>query len=213
MRPWSRRGCLSSKPKRSVRLLKTPCCCSRSSGVWTANYVASNCVAMRELAAQFLVLAEKQMATVPVIVGHQIIGISLMSMGDIAEARAHYDQAIALYDPTEHRQLATRIGQDGGVVSCLGGRPLFGCLATRSRARGCTLKEARESGQAAALMYGLALTSITHMYCGNHVTVETQLDELVALADEKGALFWKTFGTSLQGCHFALTGKVQKQSK
>ena len=77
-------------------------------GVWTANYVASNCVAMRKLAAQFLVLAEKQVATVPVIVGHQIIGISLMSMGDIAEARAHYDQAIALYDPTEHRQLATR---------------------------------------------------------------------------------------------------------
>ena len=99
-------------------------------GVWTANYVASNCVAMRELAAQFLVLAEKQVATVPVIVGHQIIGISLMSMGDIAEARAHYDQAIALYDPTEHRQLATQIGQDSGVVSCLGGRPLFGCLAT-----------------------------------------------------------------------------------
>jgi predicted ATPase len=48
------------------------------------------------------------------------------------------------------------------------------------------------------------------MYCGNHVTVETQLDELVALADEKGALFWKTLGTSLQGCHFALTGKASK---
>ena len=31
-----------------------------------------------------------------------------MSMGDIAEARAHYYQAIALNDPTEHRQLATR---------------------------------------------------------------------------------------------------------
>jgi hypothetical protein len=35
-----------------------------------------------------------------------------------------------------------------------------------------------------------------------------QFDELVALADEKGALFWKVFGMMNQGCLLALTGKA-----
>ena len=43
-------------------------------------------------------------------------GLSLLCTGDIAEGRAHFDQAIALYDPAEHRPLATRFGQDAGVA-------------------------------------------------------------------------------------------------
>jgi class 3 adenylate cyclase/predicted ATPase len=182
-------------------------------GVWTANYVASNCDAMRELASQLLTLAEKQGATVPLIVGHQMMGISLMTAGDVTQARAHFDQAIALYDPVKHRPLATRIGQDSGVVSLSRRSSALWMLGYPEAARADAnqaLKEARKAGQAAALMYALALTSITQMHCGNYGTVDTQLDELVALADEKGALFWKTLGTSLQGCHLALAGKASK---
>jgi predicted ATPase len=68
-------------------------------GFWVANLVAFNSDVCGDLATQFLSLAEKQGATVPLMVGHQILGISLQSTGDIAAGRAHYDQAIALYDP------------------------------------------------------------------------------------------------------------------
>ena len=78
-------------------------------GFWVANYVAFNGDVMRELAAQFLALAEKQGATVPLMIGHRLMGTSLLSTGDIAQGRAHYDQAIALYDPAEHRPLATAV--------------------------------------------------------------------------------------------------------
>ena len=71
---------------------------------------------MRELAVHFLALAEKQRATVPLMVGHRLMGNSLLFTGDIAESRTHYDQAIALYDPAGHRTLATRFGQDVGVA-------------------------------------------------------------------------------------------------
>jgi len=66
---------------------------------WVANYAAFNGDMMRELAAQFLVLAEKQGATVPLMIGHRLMGMSLLNTGDIAEGRAHLDQALALYDP------------------------------------------------------------------------------------------------------------------
>ena len=74
MRLWSRRSCLSSKPEMlgegAVVLGPLWCLDRELCGIQI-------CVAMRELAAQFLVLAEKQVATVPVIVGHQIMGISI----------------------------------------------------------------------------------------------------------------------------------------
>jgi tetratricopeptide (TPR) repeat protein len=84
-------------------------------GIWGVNFIAFNGDAVRTLAAQFLALAEKQKASVPLMIGHRLMGTSLLFTGDIAESRAHYDRAIALYDPTEHRPLAMRFGQDVGV--------------------------------------------------------------------------------------------------
>ena len=48
-------------------------------GFWVANFMAFNGDVMRDLAAQFLALAEKQGTTVPLMVGHRIMGISLCS--------------------------------------------------------------------------------------------------------------------------------------
>jgi class 3 adenylate cyclase/predicted ATPase len=180
-------------------------------GFWVANYVAFNGDAMRELAMQFLALAEKQGATVPLMVGHRVMGASLLFAGDIAEGRAHLDQAIALYDPAEHRPLATRFGQDLGVT-VLSFRSLAlwvlgypeAALADAEHA----LKDAREIGQAGSLMLALLFASVTYIQCGNYASANMEADELVALADEKGALFWKAYGMSLRGSLFALTGKA-----
>ncbi|MBV9531296.1 MAG: AAA family ATPase, partial [Bradyrhizobium sp.] len=180
-------------------------------GFWVANYVAFNGDVMRELAAQFLALAQKQGATVPLMIGHRLMGSSLMLTGDIAEGRAHYDQALALYDPATHRPLATRFGQDVGVA-ILSFRSLAlwvlgypdAALADTDRA----LRDAREIGQAAALMYALFITSVTHILCGNYAKAAAQSDELVALADKKGAAQWKAQGMLMRGCAFAVMGKA-----
>ena len=76
------------------------------------SYIAFNGDLALELAAQFLALAEKQKALVPRMIGHRFMGAALTTTGDIVEGRAHFDRAIALYDPAEHRPLATRFGQD-----------------------------------------------------------------------------------------------------
>ena len=43
-------------------------------GFWIANVAAFNRVEMRELAAQFLALAERQGAAIPLLIGHDIMG-------------------------------------------------------------------------------------------------------------------------------------------
>jgi class 3 adenylate cyclase len=57
----------------------------------SANFVAFNGDVCRDLAAQFLALAKKQRATVPLMVGHCRMGMSLLATGDIAEGRGHFD--------------------------------------------------------------------------------------------------------------------------
>ena len=166
---------------------------------------------LRELAAQFLALAEKQAGTVPVMIGHRLMGTSLMCTGDIVEGRAHYDRAVALYNPAEHRPLATRFGQDVRVA-ILSYRSLVlwllgvpeAALADTERA----LMDAREIGHAATLMYAQVVTSLTLVHCGNYATANTQTDEVVALADKMGSLFWKALGRINRACNWAQTGKA-----
>ena len=159
---------------------------------WVGNYVAFNGDAMRDFATQFLGLAEKQRATGPLMIGHRLMGSSLLLTGDIAAGRGHLDQAIALYDPAEHRPLATRFGQDVGVMIFairawdlwLLGYP-DAALGDADR----SLRDAREIGQAATLMHALLYASVTHMFCGDYTVANKETDQLFALADEKTAAF------------------------
>jgi predicted ATPase len=180
-------------------------------GIWVANFVASNGDVARELAAQFLALAEKHGATAPLMIGHRIMGTSLVFSGNIVQARAHFDQVIALYHPAEHRPLTARFGQDTRVM-VLSWRALASWfLGYPEKAVADTdhaLKDAREIGQAATLMLALAHASIPLTFCGDYATANALVDELNVLADEKGALFWKAHGMWDKGCLFALTGKA-----
>jgi len=144
-------------------------------------------------------------------IGHRVMATSLLCTGDIGQSRAHSDRAIALYDLMEHRPLATRFGQDVRVASlCYRSWALWflgypeAALADAHHA----LKEAREIGQAPTLMYALFHAWFTHIMCGNYAVANAETNEVVALAGEKGALFWKAFGMVAQGCLFALTRKA-----
>ena len=180
-------------------------------GFWIANFVAFNGDAMRELAAQFLSLAEKQGTTVPLMIGHRLMGISLMYTGAIAEGQAHYDRVIALYDPAKHRPLATRFGQDVRVAVLIWrawAMWLLGYPEAALSDADDALKDARELGHAATLMFALGVTSITRVWCGDFGTANLQVAEEIALADEKGALFWKAAAMMHHSVVLASTDKA-----
>jgi class 3 adenylate cyclase/predicted ATPase len=178
---------------------------------WVANDVAFNGDVVCDLAAEFLALAEKQGATVPLMVGHRLMGISLMATGDIAEGRGHLDQAIALYDPAEHRPLAARFGQDAGVAA-LSLRSwalwLLGYPDAALRDADDALKDAREIGQAATLTHTLGHRPAMYTLCGKFAAAVADTRELVALAEEKGALSWKPWAIMDQGSVLALDGRA-----
>src|SRR5208337_2035906 len=69
-------------------------------------------------------------------------------------------------------------------------------------------EDARGIGQAATLTYALLHLAITHILCGNYAAANADLDEEVALANEKGAVFFKAVGVALQGCVLALSSRA-----
>ena len=100
-------------------------------------------------------------------IGHRITGVTLVSTGDFMESRTHLDRAFALYDPTEHRALAARFGQDPGVT-ILSFRSwalwFLGYPEAALTDAEQALQDAREIGQAATSMFALGVTSWTHMW-------------------------------------------------
>jgi predicted ATPase len=72
------------------------------------------------------------------------------------------------------------------------------------------LKKAREIGQAATLMTALSRIAITNTVFRDYVAATAQAQELVALAEEKGSLYWKVIGMLVRGSVLALTGRASE---
>ena len=179
-------------------------------GLWVASYNTFDGDAVRERAAECLAAAEKQPNTVSLMVGRRLMGISLAHTGDLAEGRANLDNARRLYNPVEHRPLATRFGQDIGVgILFQRALPLWMLGYPEAALADCdqAMKDAREIGLATTLMPALLYTSMIHILCGNDEIASRQANELVVLADEKGSALWKAFGVLLQGVVLAQTGR------
>ena len=128
-------------------------------GLWTANITAFDGDAAYELASQFLTRAERQSETGSLVVGHRLLGASLLLMGDVAEGRVHLDRGIALYDAADNHQSMARFGEDVRPV-ILTFRSLALALLGYPKAAlvdiDAALSDAREIGQFGTLIHTLA---------------------------------------------------------
>ena len=132
-------------------------------GFWVASVMAFDGDVMRDLAAQFMELAEKQGAKVPLMVGRRLMGTSLLCTGDIAQGRAHYDHA-----PRTLRSCRASPSCDPFWARRRGGDPLLSVDSTmdarlsrsrprrrRTRARRCARDRPRRHFDVRAVDYVL----------------------------------------------------------
>jgi class 3 adenylate cyclase/predicted ATPase len=136
---------------------------------------------------------------------------ALTLTGDFVGGKEHYDRALAIYDPTEHRPVTTRSGRDVGVAVLASRAASLWQLGYPEASRNDTeraLKNARENGQAATVMFVLFAASNNYIRFGDCTSANAQAEELIALADKTGTLYWKALGIVLRGSLFAVTGKA-----
>ena len=137
---------------------------------------------------------------------------ALALTGDLVDGKEHYDRALAIYDPAEHRPLTTRSGRDVGVTllsfrsSCVWqlGYP----AASRNDAERA-VKNARETGHATTLMYAL--------FCAGVIATSTAEITPLQMRRSTSLSLWQTKKGHRTGKHlepqrgvalFALTGKA-----
>ena len=179
-------------------------------GFWVANHVAFNGDLVRALAVEFMTIAEKQGTTFPLVLGHRVMGTSLLFLGDIAESRTHLDRAMSLYNPAEHCLLGTRFGQESGVA-IQSNRPLalwiLGYPDAALKEADNALNYARDIGQTASFLYGVTRIAWFQLVVGNYTKAAGLIQQLMTIAEEMEGSYWTAAGMMLQGCLFAFTGK------
>ena len=177
-------------------------------GFWTANLFGFNGKNLIEISRRIMALAERQGATFALMMGHRASGTALITTGALLEGQRHLDQAVALYNPVEHRQYATRflhaqvanLTQRGVVLWELG----FPAATLSDLEK--LLKEAREIGHAASLMGALFWASFLDLWCKGHSAEIKLTEELLALAEEKHSPFFAALGAMQRGVVLAVRG-------
>ena len=185
-------------------------------GQWTGNHSAGNLAKALEVAKHFLVVAERQRLSAPLLMAHRVMGATLCLSGKLGAARRHLDQAVALYRPEEHRPLATRFGQDIGVAA-LGYRAYalyrLGYPESALRDAEEALKSARELSQTGTLAVALLFASTVNFLCGKFGEAEDRAQELFALSEKYGLIAWKVHAEVCCGWVLAVTERGDEAVK
>jgi class 3 adenylate cyclase/predicted ATPase len=179
-------------------------------GFFIAKFIPFEGEAACALASQFLELAEQQKATAHIMIGHRLLGTTLICMGESTQGLEHLNQASALYEPVAHRPLTAHFGHDVGVAT-LALRSLvlwlLGYPETALAEINHAINAGRDTAHAPTLMFALGMTSFARICCRNYVAANTQIDECIALAEEKGIALWKMQAMAHRGGVMALVGK------
>jgi predicted ATPase len=143
-------------------------------------------------------LSRRRNDTAGLVLGHTSSGRNLLLAGRFASARSHLEAAVALYDPTGHLSLTHHAGFNPRILSQMYlGFVLF-CLGFPDQAlvqNNAAMAEARRLDHPMSLIGSLAGCIMLHALVGDSAAPDERIDELVAIATEKGFPIAYAFGT------------------
>ena len=86
-------------------------------GQWVGSMLRGELRSARETAETFLSEAEKEERTTEAVAAHYSLGTTCFCQGGLAEARAHFEQALRIFDPERDREAKFRFGPDIGTAA------------------------------------------------------------------------------------------------
>jgi TOMM system kinase/cyclase fusion protein len=182
-------------------------------GLWRFYLVRAEYKTARELAEQCLSLAQRIHDPGLLLEAHFALGASLLWLGEVAPARAHLEQSIALYDPQEHRALAFRLGIDpkvwylGYAAQALW---MLGYPDQALRQNHEALILAQELSHPHSLAAALFYVALTHCVLREAHAVRERAEAAMALASEQGFPHWLAQSMLLWGWALAMQGQAEE---
>jgi predicted ATPase len=165
----------------------------------------------RELAEQFFSLAQRVQDPAHLLEAHRMMGQTMYWLGEMAQARVHFEQGMALYDPQQHRSHTYVYGQDPGVM-CRGHAALpiwimgYPDQALQSIHEALTL--AQEFAHPFSLAFALHISTVVHAFRREVQAVQERAETLITVSTKHGFPQWLANGKILRG--WALTAQGEE---
>ena len=183
-------------------------------GRWAYHLVGGEHETGRRLAEAVPRPRGSQADTALELVGHRILGMSLLHLGELQAGRARIEQALGLYDPRRHRSLAFRFGQDQqasglaflALALWLSGFP-DQASRTIDRALGVLEGLNHANSRGYVLVWGAATLAQLRR---DGVALRKHVDEAVSLAEEHGLGLWLAYGKVFRGWVLAEQGRQEE---
>jgi predicted ATPase/class 3 adenylate cyclase len=183
-------------------------------GLWGFHFVRGEYRTARELAEQFLRLAQRQNDSAPAVQAHYVLGTTLHGLGEFVQARVHVEQASELYDPQQHRSLVFLYGGVNTQVECLSYAALtqwYLGYADRALERIPTvLALAQELAHPFSLTFALFHAAELHYLCRDRHAAQEQAAAMIALSQSQGFPETLVLGTILHGWAQAEQGQAEE---
>jgi predicted ATPase/class 3 adenylate cyclase len=180
-------------------------------GQWVFHMVRAEHNAAQEIAEELLRSATQDGDAAGLMVGHRAAGISSLWQGDLIEAREHLERTLALYDPEQHRSLASVYVYDPRLAGLAGlAFALFQLGFPEQAVARCreAVDDAERLSHPAGLAYALQHACMLDQVRGDALGVGQHAAALVALAAEHGFPLWHALGVAFEGWALAQQGRV-----
>jgi len=183
-------------------------------GLWRFYMVRAEFRATRDLAEQLFGLAQRAEDPALLLEAHRVMGTTMYWLGELAPARAHLEQGLALYDPQQHRSHAFVYGQDPWIAcQSFSGWPVwvlgYPDQALRNIHEALTL--AQELTHPFSLLYALNMTAVIHQCRREVQALQERAEAVIAVSTEHGFPHWLGFGTILRGWVFTAQGREAEE--
>ena len=182
-------------------------------GLWVFRIVRSELGAAREIAEEYLRLAQRLPYPGLMMRGHEAMQVTFVHMGQFAAALDHFEKGFALYDPENHRDDAFCYSQNPEVamrshvawVLWFVGQP-DQALARNNEA----LSLARELAEPHGLAHAYYFAAMLHILRREDKRVLELADDAIAVSKKHGLVMYEGFAMIARGWALAEQGQQQE---
>ena len=184
-------------------------------GLWRLYIVRGEYAAAGEVTEKLQRLSECMPGSQQFLPAQQALGLTAFRLGAFADARAHLERAVDIYDPSIHGPENAQgvIGQDPGVASLAFLAWMLWHLGYPDQALQRSQEAialAREISHPYSLAFALHFGTAVYRFRREGAPAQTQAEGVVALASEQGFPYFRAAGTYLRGWALAEQGQVEE---
>ncbi len=184
-------------------------------GLWRFHLVRGEYAAAGEMTEKLRCLSECLPGSQQFLPAQQALGLTAFRLGAFADARAHLERAVDMYDPSVHgpENAQGMMGQDLGVTSLAVLAWMLWHLGYPDQALQRSQEAialAREIAHPYSLGFALHFGTSVRRFRREGALAQTQAEGMVALTSEQGFPYFQAAGTYLRGWALAEQGRVEE---